>query len=55
MGLILTIFLILLVLGVLPRWPHSRERGYALPERHGLALLIVIILLLPVGCDHPLL
>ncbi len=46
MGLILTIFLILLLLGALPTWPHSREWGYAPSGALGTVLLIVIILLL---------
>jgi hypothetical protein len=46
MGLILTIILILLLLGALPAWPHSREWGYAPSGALGTILLIVIILLL---------
>ena len=46
MGLILTIFLILLLVGALPTWPHSREWGYAPSGTFGTILLIVLILLL---------
>lgn len=46
MGLILTIFLILLLIGALPTWPHSREWGYAPSGTLGTVLLIVLILLL---------
>ena len=46
MGLVLLIILILLVLGAVPRWPHSRNWGYYPSGTLGLILLIVIILLL---------
>ncbi len=46
MGLILLIILILLLLGALPTWPHSRSWGYRPTGGIGLILLIVIILLL---------
>jgi len=46
MGLILTILLILLLVGALPTWPHSREWGYAPSGTVGTILLIVLILLL---------
>ena len=46
MGLILLIVLILLLLGAVPAWPHSRHWGYAPSGGLGLILLIVIILLL---------
>jgi hypothetical protein len=46
MGLILTVFLILLLIGALPTWPHSREWGYAPSGMLGTVLLIVLILLL---------
>ena len=43
---ILIIFLILALVGALPRWSHSREWGYAPTGRVGVALVIVVILLL---------
>jgi len=46
MGLILLIVLILLLLGAVPAWPHSRNWGYAPSGGLGLILLIVIVLLL---------
>lgn len=44
--LILLIILIILLLGVQPRWPYSRGWGYSPTGGVGLLLLIVIILLL---------
>lgn len=46
LGTILIVILILAVLGVLPRWPHSRNWGYYPTSGLGLALFIVVILLL---------
>jgi len=46
LGTILLIFLILLLLGALPTWPHSRQWGYYPSGGIGLILLILIILLL---------
>ncbi len=46
MGLILLIILIILLLGAVPRWPHSRNWGYGPSGGLGLLLVIVIILLL---------
>lgn len=46
MGLILLIILIILLIGAFPRWPHSRNWGYAPSGGLGLVLLIIIILLL---------
>ena len=43
---ILIVVLILMLLGALPRWPHSKEWGYFPSGGLGLALLVVIILLL---------
>jgi hypothetical protein len=46
MGTILLIILILLLIGALPAWPHSRGWGYYPSGGIGLILLIVIILAL---------
>jgi hypothetical protein len=46
LGTILLVFLILALLGALPRWSHSRSWGYAPTGGVGLALLIVVILVL---------
>jgi hypothetical protein len=46
LSLILLIVLILLLVGALPTWPHSRSWGYAPSGGLGLVLLILVILLL---------
>jgi hypothetical protein len=46
LGTILLIILILLLIGVLPTWPHSRGWGYYPSGGLGLLLLIVLILVL---------
>jgi hypothetical protein len=43
---ILLIVLILLLVGALPSWPHSRKWGYAPSGGLGLVLIIIIILVL---------
>ena len=45
-GTILIILLILMLVGVLPTWPHSREWGYAPSGLFGTVLLILIVLFL---------
>ena len=46
LGTILLVLLILMLLGALPTWPHSREWGYYPSGGLGLVLLILVILLL---------
>jgi hypothetical protein len=46
MGTILIVLLVLMLLGVIPTWPHSRSWGYGPSGGLGLILLIVLILLL---------
>jgi hypothetical protein len=46
LGTILLIILILLLLGALPNWPHSRSWGYYPSGGLGLILIIVLILVL---------
>lgn len=46
LGTILLIILILVLLGVLPTWPHSRGWGYYPSGGIGLILIIIIVLLL---------
>lgn len=46
LGLILLIILVLLLVGAIPAWPHSRSWGYAPGGLIGVVLLIVLILLL---------
>ena len=44
MGTILIVILVLLLLGALPSWPHSRSWGYGPSGGLGLVVLILIIL-----------
>ncbi len=44
-GTILLIILILILIGVLPSWPHSRGWGYAPTGGIGLLLIILLVLL----------
>jgi hypothetical protein len=46
MSTIILILLILLLLGALPTWPHSRSWGYFPSGGLGLVVLIIIILVL---------
>ena len=46
LGTILIILLILLLLGALPRWNHSRSWGYYPSGGLGLILIIVVVLVL---------
>jgi Protein of unknown function (DUF3309) len=46
LGTILLIVLVLLLLGALPTWPHSRNWGYYPSGLLSLVLIVVIILLL---------
>jgi len=46
MGTILIIILILLLIGVLPAWPHSSGWGYWPSGGLGLIVLIILILAL---------
>ncbi len=43
---ILIVIVILMLLGVLPRWSHSRNWGYFPSGGLGLVLVILIVLLL---------
>ena len=45
-GAILLIVVILLLIGAIPRWRHSRSWGYGPSGGLGLVLLIIIVLLL---------
>ena len=45
-GLILIIILVLLLVGALPNWGHSRSWGYFPSGGLGLILVIIIILVL---------
>jgi len=46
LGTILIIVLILLLIGALPRWNHSRSWGYFPSGGLGLVLIIIIVLVL---------
>ena len=46
MGLILLIVLVILLIGAVPSWPHSRSWGYWPSGGLGTILVIVLILLL---------
>ncbi|MCC5995666.1 MAG: DUF3309 domain-containing protein [Oceanicaulis sp.] len=46
LGTILIIVLIVLLIGALPRWGHSRSWGYAPSGALGAILLILLVLLL---------
>ena len=46
LGTILLIILILLLIGALPTWPHSRDWGYYPTGGLGLILIIILILVL---------
>ena len=45
-GTILLILIVLLLLGAIPTWPHSRSWGYFPSGTLGLILVVLIILLL---------
>jgi Protein of unknown function (DUF3309) len=44
MGTILLVILVLMLLGAVPAWPHSRSWGYG--PSGGLGLVVVILLVL---------
>ncbi len=46
LGMILIVVLILVLIGALPTWPHSRNWGYYPTGGIGLVLVILIVLLL---------
>jgi len=46
LGTVLLVLLILMLLGALPTWPHSRSWGYYPSGGLGLLLAVLIILLL---------
>ena len=46
LGTILLVVLILILIGVIPAWPHSRGWGYAPGGVVGLLVAILVILLL---------
>ena len=46
LGTILLVILVLMLIGVIPAWPHSRSWGYAPSGLLGIVVVIVLILLL---------
>ena len=46
LGTVLLVLLILLLLGALPTWPHSRSWGYFPSGGLGLVLVLVVVLVL---------
>jgi hypothetical protein len=46
MSTILIVLVVLMLLGAIPAWPHSRSWGYGPSGGLGLILLVVVILLL---------
>ena len=46
LGTILLIVLILMLIGAIPAWPHSKSWGYGPSGGLGLIVVIIIVLLL---------
>jgi len=46
MGTILLVILILMLLGAVPAWPHSRSWGYGPSGGLGLVVIVLLILVL---------
>ncbi|HAF44262.1 MAG TPA: DUF3309 domain-containing protein [Gallionellaceae bacterium] len=46
LGTILLVIVVLMLIGVIPTWPHSRSWGYGPSGGLGLLLLILLVLLL---------
>jgi hypothetical protein len=46
LGTILLVVVILMLVGAIPTWPHSKQWGYYPSGGLGLVLLIIVILLL---------
>jgi hypothetical protein len=46
LGTILLVILVLMLLGAIPTWPHSRNWGYGPSGGLGLVLIILLILVL---------
>lgn len=46
LGTILLIVLVLLLIGAIPTWPHSKSWGYAPSGVLGVVLIILVVLLL---------
>ena len=46
LGTILVVLLVLMLVGALPTWPHSRSWGYGPTGGLGVVLAILVVLLL---------
>lgn len=46
LGTILLVVIVLMLIGVIPAWPHSRSWGYAPSGVLGTILIIILILFL---------
>lgn len=46
LGTILLIILILMLIGAMPSWPHSKSWGYGPSGGLGLVVVIILVLLL---------
>lgn len=46
LGTILLIILILMLIGAVPSWPHSKNWGYGPSGGLGLVLIVIVVLLL---------
>lgn len=46
LGTILLIVLVLLLIGAIPSWPHSRNWGYGPSGGLGLVVVVLVVLLL---------
>jgi len=49
LGTILLIVLILMLIGAIPTWPHSKSWGYGPSGGLGLVVIVIIVLLLMGG------
>ena len=46
LGTILLVLLVLILLGVIPTWPHSRSWGYAPSGLVSVVVVVLVVLLL---------
>lgn len=46
LGTILLLIIVLMLIGAVPTWPHSRSWGYAPSGGLGLILIIILVLVL---------
>jgi hypothetical protein len=49
MGVIVTVFLLLLLFGSLPAWPHSRSWGYRPSGALGVIIVVLVVVLALTG------